>query len=159
MKTTTLIALTILSFAAAGPAAAQDDRAQVLAVVQRMFDGMRTKDTAMFRSAWVPGGKVYGLRVRQDGTSFIQQTAEQDFAAFIARDTRSFLERTFDHDVRIEREMATVWTPYDFWANGQFSHCGVDAIQLLRTADGWKITSITDTFQREGCPQRPAPND
>jgi len=157
MKTTTIIALAVLSAGLATPATAQDDRAQIIAVVNRMFDGMRTKDTAMFRSTWIPGGKVFGLRVRQDGTSFVQQTSEQEFAAFIARDQRPFLERTFDHEVRIEREMATVWTPYDFWVNGQFSHCGVDAFQLLKTADGWKITSITDTFQREGCPNRPAP--
>ena len=38
-----------------------------------------------------------------------------------------------------------------------FSHCGVDSVQLLKTADGWKIMSIADTYVREGCEQHPAP--
>jgi len=32
-----------------------------------------------------------------------------------------------------------VWAPYDFWRDGKFSHCGVDAFDLIKTDEGWKI--------------------
>jgi len=30
-------------------------------------------------------------------------------------------------------------------------------VQLLKTAQGWRIMSIADTFVLEGCTSRPAP--
>lgn len=59
--------------------------------------------------------------------------------------------------VRIDETLATVWTQYDFHLAGKFSHCGVDAFHLLKTATGWKIVSLADTSRMEGCPQRASP--
>lgn len=158
MKTTLAIAALFACGLPVRPLAAQDDRAPVLATVQRLFDGMRTRDTALMRSAFLPGAKLFGMRTRQDGTSYVQQLTEQQFAEFVARDTRAaWTERAFNPEVRIEGTLATVWAAYDFHFGGEMSHCGVDAVQLLRTADGWRIVSIADTFQRTGCPDRPAP--
>ena len=73
-------------------------------------------------------------------------------------DTRGeWLERIFDPEVRIDGTLASVWAPYDFHLNKQFSHCGVDAFHLLKLQDGWRIVALSDSFQREGCPARPAP--
>jgi hypothetical protein len=47
-----------------------------------------------------------------------------------------------------------VWTEYDFHLGTNFSHCGIDAFQLLKTSAGWKIVALSDTAQREGCPKR-----
>jgi hypothetical protein len=47
--------------------------------------------------------------------------------------------------------MAAVWTPYNFYYNGQFSHCGVNSFQVIRFKDGWKIQYIIDTRRRTGC--------
>jgi hypothetical protein len=139
-------------------AAAQDERAAVLATVQRVFDGMQRRDTALLRSAFLPGARLYGMRTRRDGQAVVQQITEQQFAESVARDTRGeWLERAFVPEVRIEGTLATVWAWYDFHLGGEFSHCGVDAVQLLKTADGWRIVTLSDTFQRTECPERPAP--
>jgi len=137
---------------------AAGDREDILAVVQRLFDGMRTRDTALMRSAFLPGARLFGMRRRQSGETVVQQITEQQFAEFVARDTRAaWTERAFDAEVRVDGTLATVWAAYDFHFGSEFSHCGVDAVQLLKTPDGWKIVSIADTFQRTDCPARPAP--
>jgi len=139
-------------------AQAPDERTLVLATVQQLFDGMQRGDTALMRSAFVPGGKLFGVRARQNGQVVVQQITEQQFAEFRAGDTRGeWLERAFDPEVRIEGTLATVWAPYEFRLGGQFSHCGTDAVQLLKTPEGWRIASISDTFQRTDCPERRAP--
>jgi len=160
MRTPVLLAALAAASLAPGAARAQtqDDRASVMATVQRLFDGMQHRDTALMRSAFLPGAKLFGMRTRQNGQSVVQEITEQQFADFLAQDTRGeWLERAFDPEVRLDGTLATVWAPYDFHLGGQFSHCGVDAVQLLKTADGWRIISIADTFQRTGCPERPAP--
>ena len=145
----------LLVFLAATPRQA-DDRPQILATIQRMADGMRTKDTALMRSAFLPGARLYGMRTRRDSSIVTQVLTEQQFAEFVARDQRAaWTERIFDPEIRIEGTLATVWAAYDFHFGATPSHCGVDAFQLLRTADGWKIVSIADTFQAANCPSRP----
>jgi len=54
--------------------------------------------------------------------------------------------------VRVDDTVASVWAPYTFYVNGRLSHCGVNSIELLRGAEGWKITQISDTRRTDGCP-------
>ena len=148
----------LLLLLAAAPATAQqiDPRDEVLAVAQQLFDAMEAKDTAAMRAAFAPGALLLGLRTRADGTVAYQRLTIDDFVAFLARDTRgAWVERAFHPEVRISGTLATVWADYDFHLGGNFSHCGVDALQLLRFEDGWKIVSLADTYVREGCPARP----
>ena len=50
--------------------------------------------------------------------------------------------------VLTEGNIASVWTPYDFYINGEFSHCGVDLFYLVKEED-WKIAhfgyTVTET--------------
>lgn len=130
---------------------------EVLAVVQRLFDAMRAKDTAAMAAVFDRDARLVGMRPGRD-SAVVQRLTGADFAAFVARDTRApWIERAWSPEVRINGTLATVWAEYDFHFGSTFSHCGVDAVQLLRTAAGWKIMSIADTFVREGCTPRPAP--
>jgi hypothetical protein len=76
------------------------------------------------------------------------------FIAALGRATEAWNERMFAPEVRIDGSLATVWTEYDFHLGTQFSHCGVDAFQLLKTSAGWKIVALSDTARREGCLSR-----
>ena len=140
------------------PVSAQgvDPRDEVLAVAHRLFDAMAAKDTAAMRATFAPGARLLGLRTRADGTVVYQQLTIDQFVEFLGRDARgAWVERAFHPEVRISGTLATIWADYDFHLGGEFSHCGVDALQLLRFTDGWKIVSLADTYVRDGCPPRP----
>ena len=130
----------------------------VLATVQRMFDAMRTKDTVAFREIFEPNARLVGMRTRPNGEQVIQQLTWERFGSMMANDTRGqWNERAFNPEVRIRGTLATVWAEYDFHFGQRPSHCGVDAVQLLKTPAGWKIVSIADTYDATGCPQREPP--
>ena len=117
------------------------------------------KDTAAFRAVFEPGARLVGMRRRPDGTSVVQSLPWERFAALAASDGRGpWVERAFAPEVRVRGPLAQVWAAYDFHFGDRFSHCGVDAVQLLRPPDGWRIVSIADTYETEGCPPRPAPS-
>jgi hypothetical protein len=40
---------------------------------------------------------------------------------------------------------------YAFYVGERLSHCGVDAFQLFKGPDGWRIFEIADTRRSEGC--------
>ena len=137
------------------PPMSEDARA-ALATVQRLFDAMRTRDTAAMRMMFDANARLYGLRTRRDSTVVVQAITGKDFIGAVAASANgpAWNERMFDPEVRVSGPLATVWTEYDFHAGTTFSHCGVDAIQLLKVGETWKIVSITDTLVRAGCTAR-----
>jgi imidazolonepropionase-like amidohydrolase len=145
--------------AGTGAKSAADDEKEVLAVVQRLFDAMRTRDTVAMRQVFDPGAALVGMRPGKDGTApHVQRITAAEFAAFVAGDKRpEWIERAWSPQVRVSGTLATVWADYDFHFGQTFSHCGVDAVQLLKTAEGWRIVSIADTFVREGCEEHSPP--
>ena len=148
----------IIASWAQSPAAAQtatSEDSAVLAAVQHLFDAMEGRDTTAALATFLPDARLVGLRTGARGTAVQTLTARQ-FVEFLGRDQRgTWKERAFNPEVRVSGTLATVWAEYDFHQGGKFSHCGVDAVQLLKLPDGgWKIASIADTFTREGCPDR-----
>lgn len=134
------------------PVAAQSPAAEALAVVQRLFDAMHAKDSVAIAATFAPGAALLGYDAR-GGTERMTQMAAADFARRIAGIPANMTieERIWDAEVRVDDNLAMVWTPYAFVINGTISHCGVDAVLLLRFQDGWKIASIADTRRTEGC--------
>ena len=140
----------------AGPSTSEEKA--VLATVQRLFDAMRAKDTAAFRTIFEPNATLVGMRMRQTGEQVVQVLPWDRFAAFMAADQRGpWIERAWSPEVRVRGTLATVWAEYDFHFGQTPSHCGVDAVQLLKTPSGWRIVSIADTYEPTGCPQRDPP--
>jgi hypothetical protein len=149
-----LICLAVLASlcALSSPAAAQAEEEQaVIAVVQKLFDGMRARDTVMMKSVFAPGAQLLGLAQR-DGTSSMQALPAAQFVSSIAgAPAGEFIERVYDPRVLIDGNLASYWAFYTFHVGERFSHCGVDAIQLFKFPDGWKIASVADTRRTEGC--------
>ncbi|HEU4800866.1 MAG TPA: nuclear transport factor 2 family protein [Gemmatimonadales bacterium] len=130
------------------------DSAAVLAVVHRVFDAMRSRDSALLRTAFAEDARLFTPGMR-DGAPVVHAEPINGFIEAVGQPSDStWDERIYGTEVRLDGGLATVWTEYDFFLGSKFLHCGVDAFQLARYPDGWKITSLGDTRQREGCPKR-----
>lgn len=151
-----LAALAAAALAWAGPLAAQqEDEAAVLAVIDRMFEGMRTNDGDMVRSTFVEGATLVSTEDREGGPA-TQLLPVERFASAVDGATIPWDEPYWDPIVQIRDHLATAWVKYAFYAGEDFSHCGVDAFMLARQADGgWKIVALADTRQREDCEMPP----
>jgi hypothetical protein len=118
----------------------------VLAAAQALFDALHNRDSAAIVTLMTPHGRF----VVPTDLGIRESSAEQMGAA-ISAGTEVLMERMWDPEVRIEGLTATVWTPYDFYRDGEFSHCGIDAFQLVKLNGQWKIASVMYTRQTEGC--------
>ena len=140
----TLPALAVVTLLGAPDLDAQaDEERAVIEAAQAVFDAMEALDAEAFRNAVVPDGFLMSV-----GPGTTRRTTRDDFAANIARQTRPMIERMWDPEVRIDGPVATLWAPYDFYSATEFSHCGTDAFQLAKTADGWKVVMISYTSQQ-----------
>jgi hypothetical protein len=131
-----------------------DEKAAVLAAVQAFFDTMTSKDAAGAGRVLVAEGRLFSVR-EQDGQSVVRSRVNQEYLDGLAQQKQRYVERAWDADVRIHGPIAVVWTAYDFWIDGTFSHCGVDLFNLVKTNDGWKISGGVYTVERTGCPPSP----
>jgi hypothetical protein len=123
---------------------------EVLAVVTRMFDGMRAQDTAMIRSTLFTDVRLLTTGTNREGKAVARAEGMDGFIQSIAKATGKLDEKIMSPEVRIEDNLATVWVRYEFYFNDKYSHCGIDAFQLVKTDAGWKIASIADT-RRQSC--------
>ena len=127
----------------------QTQDAEIIAVAQRMFDAMRTRDTTLLRSVFDPSARF--VRVTREGA--VSAESPDGFILAVAKSTDGppWIERFWDPEVRIDDNIAQLWVQYDFHLGEKFSHCGIDAFLLAKTAAGWKIIEVADTRRRAGC--------
>lgn len=128
----------------------------VIAVVERMFEGMRTADSAVARSVFAPGARFASVDTRTTPPS-VRFDAVDGWIAAIAGSNRRWDERLYDVVARVDAGIAHVWAPYTFYLDRAVRHCGVNTIELLKVGDAWKITQISDSRRSDGCPDPPAP--
>ena len=126
--------------------AASPEERLVLAPVQEMFDGMAKHDAAAIKQPLLPGGRMVLMR---DGKPVVRT-----FEAFAERagrpGTAHIEERIHDPLVRIDRDLAVVWAPFEFLVDGKVNHCGTDLFDLVHTDGKWLIASVADT-SRTNC--------
>ena len=124
----------------------------VEAVVLKLFDGMRAGDSAMVNSVFYEDADMYTVLTDQNGNNQIRKGSLDKFLSAVGSPhDQVWDEPVWDTKIDIDGALASVWTKYAFYAGKQFSHCGVDAFQMFKSAEGWKIIQITDTRQKQGC--------
>jgi hypothetical protein len=156
MRTTKLVGL-FLALILPLPARAQtDEEAAVRATVDRLFDAMRAADSGGVRAALHPATRLVSITEREgQPVLHVEESMEGFITAVGTPHEETWDERIWDVEVRIDGRLATLWTKYAFYLGDQLSHCGVDAFQLFKGVDGWKIFEIADTRRREGCEPLP----
>jgi hypothetical protein len=135
-------------------APADRDHAEILAAVQRFFDGIAAHDPVKLSADLLPGGQVRSVR-EDKGQWVVRTNSFEESVKSIAGNTSRMLERMWKPEVRVYGRIATVAAPYDFHVDGVFSHCGTDVFTLVKTPEGWKVSSILYTVERQGC--KPSP--
>lgn len=138
--------LAVARFASVGGQPAAAERDAVLKVMQAFFDTMAAKDIEGARKILQPQGRFHAMRMR-DGKPDVRAFSNEEYFADLKASKRAMRERMWNPDVRIHGLIATVWTPYDFWIDGKFSHCGIDAFDLIKTEEGWKIAGGSYTIE------------
>ncbi|MEJ0104884.1 MAG: nuclear transport factor 2 family protein [Bacteroidota bacterium] len=129
----------------------QDDneKAKILEIVQYFFDALKTQDTTSLKKLFVKEAMNYYVQEREDSVITVSQSPLQ----INFRKDRVIVERMRSTavTVQVHQRIATAWVPYDLWVNGKFSHCGIDVFTMIKSKNGWKISSLSFTRQLNDC--------
>ncbi|GAB2965340.1 hypothetical protein GCM10027048_38750 [Hymenobacter coalescens] len=137
--------------AALAQAPAATETEAVKQTITRFFEGMRKTDSAMVRSTLAPTAILQTIANRN---GVVQVRTEKVAAVVKALGTPHqgvYDERIKFEQVLIDADLASVWTPYQFYVGSTFSHCGYNSFQLVKLAEGWRIAYIIDTRRKDNC--------
>jgi ketosteroid isomerase-like protein len=151
MKKTILLSI-LLCFTLTFAAFSQTDEDAVQAVIQSLFDGMRAKNAEQVAAAFSQDAIMQTILATPEGNT-VGTNYVGDFVKRIGAspaDTQ-LDEQVSEYQIKVDGGLATAWTPYKFYLNGNFSHCGVNSFQLVKLSEGWKIIYIIDTRRKEPC--------
>ena len=123
-------------------------------VIINLFDGMKNADPDMVKSAFTEDAIMKTIGRTQEGSMAVNSGSLEQFVAGISKaEPNLYNEKILDYEIHIDGNLASVWTPYEFYLGDKFSHCGANSFQMFKSEDGWKIIYIIDTRHREGCGQ------
>ena len=122
-------------------------------VVDTFFDGFHKGDTLIMNSVLSPNAILQSASKNREGVDSLEETHFGNFKKSIASrpSDQVWKEVIVDYTVSIDGNLAHVWTPYEFYFNDKFSHCGANAFTIAKLENGWKIVHLIDSRRREDC--------
>lgn len=131
---------------------AQTATDSVRQVVSHFFDAMRATDTSQLRKLMTASVIFQTVRSQSNGKSSAINESVDQFLKTIAQLKPGEADEQIEFSsVNVEGVLASVWTPYRFYFNNQFSHCGVNSFSLIKSGEHWQIHYIIDTRHKTNC--------
>jgi hypothetical protein len=131
---------------------AQGDIDLIKSTINQMFDGMRKGDSTMVSAVFVKDAKMQSVITDENGSTQLRTGSLASFLRAIGTPhDEVWDERISFEQILIDGPLASVWTPYQFYRGGKYSHCGYNSFQMAKIAGEWKIVYIVDTRGGEDC--------
>ena len=122
-------------------------------VIDDFFESINTGNGELIAGLEVEGAQVFNIR---EDTAGVYEFVERSwFGADNFSAETQLTERYWDEQLLISDQIAVFWAPYDFHIDGEFSHCGIDVLNLIKIDDKWKIGHAMWTIQRPNCEASP----
>ena len=153
MSKRSLNSLLILIFIGISGFAQDSTESEVRKSIEVFFEGFHQQDSAIIRSVVSDDIKLQTMGVDKEGKNRMRTDPFNGFLKSIISipDSIQFREELLDFKIQLDGPMAHAWTPYNFWVNGELSHCGVNSFHLFNDGTSWRIIYLVDTRRREGC--------
>ena len=141
-----ILLISLLFFSSSIHAQKRLEKPAIKQVIQNTFRAMKTGDTALFRSCFTHSVIFQSVDTK---TNTIKT---ENFEAFLTS-LKKYPKGSLDERIKFKRiyedgTLASVWTPYQFFYQGKFSHQGVNSFQLVKLGDTWKIQYLIDTRRK-----------
>ncbi len=128
------------------------EKKAVRQVVTDLFDAMRAGDGEKVASLFVDDAILQRAGKDRDGNPGLSKSPASGFAEAVGKPhDEVWDERVWDIDIKVDGRLASVWMSFAFYLGDSFRHCGVNSMQMFKSADGWKIIYLADTSRQSAC--------
>lgn len=126
---------------------------EVRAVIDSLFLGMRIGDSSIVANVFHADNRMMSSYISDSGqkSNLHTGTLDEFIIAVGTPHDEVWDERISNVVIQVDDNLAQAWMNYSFYLDDTFSHCGVNAFQLVKTENGWKIMNLLDTRRKESC--------
>lgn len=125
----------------------QNENQEVEKTIRNLFLGMKNADPELVKSTFSDTAILQTIT-----KSGLENEELKDFLGSISKYSKNDLDERIVIDViRTDGDLASVFTPYEFFFKGKFSHCGANSFQLVKQNGEWKIQYLIDTRRKDNC--------
>ena len=130
-----------------------EEELHVKQTIIEFFEAFHAQDSIAIKQTVYPTILLQTIGVDKEGKPVLKTENFDDLVKSITSipDSTNFQERILSYSIQIDGNMANAWTPYEFWINNEFHHCGVNSFQLFRQENFWKIIYLIDTRRKSDC--------
>ena len=120
--------------------------------IASLFKSMYDGDGELAKSVFADDAILHSVYTKKDGEQVIRKEEVEKFIEAISNPREEVWdERISNLSVKIDGDLAQAWMDYSFYLEDEFSHCGVNAMHLVRKDGKWKIFQIVDTRRKSDC--------
>ena len=121
-------------------------------VITTFFKGLHKGDSAVVSKTFHKDIKIQTTTTQKGKKILVTEAKTKLLTGIAAKDPKHvYFEKLLAINVQIDGNLASVWTPYEFYFNGTFSHCGANSFQLFNNNGLWQITYLIDMRRRTNC--------
>ncbi len=130
-----------------------DENTQIKKVIETFFEGLHNGDSTKISGTLHKSLKIQTTTTTKEGKKVLKTEKVKAFLTSIANKNPDhvYFEKLLSYDIKIDGNLASVWTPYEFYFNGKFSHCGANSFQLFNNNGKWEIIYLVDMRRRGDC--------
>lgn len=122
-------------------------------VVETFFEGLHKGDSTIMKTTLHKDIKIQTTGTNREGVKMLRTETREQLLTGIAnkKPQDKYFEKLLSYDIKIDGNLASVWTPYEFYYNDNFSHCGANSFQMFNNNGKWEIIYLVDMRRRAGC--------
>jgi len=131
----------------------QSEEKTIKKVISTFFDALHQGDSTLMKSKMHKDLKIQTTFTNKEGDKQLRTQTKAQLLKGVASKKVSdkYLEKLLSYTIKIDGNLASVWTPYQFYLNGNFSHCGANSFQLFNNNGQWEIIYLVDMRRRSNC--------
>ena len=121
--------------------------------INLFFEGLHKGDSTLMKKTLHKDIKIQTTNSNTKGEKFLKTESRLGLLTNVAnkKPENKYFEKLLSYDIKIDGNLASVWTPYEFYFNGNFNHCGANSFQLFNNNGSWEIIYLVDMRRRQGC--------
>ena len=127
------------------------EEADVLEAMDRYMTAITASDFEAQAAMQTSDGMTYQWRPAEGGGMHITPNSNSHWVDPSQENGEVLRERYWSPTVLIRGGIAVVWAPYEFWIDGETSHCGVDVMDFVKIDDEWIVSNAMWTVEPEAC--------
>ena len=113
------------------------------AAIDAAVTGPADKDRARMRALFIPEARMTFVSVAADGTpTYTFQTLDDWIARVKARGHAMLEEKQLKFHIESYGNIAHLWSTYALHSDGKQLARGINSIQAIKEAGGWRVTGI-----------------